>query len=124
MKTSVNFRGFEGFDHLQSYVQSSFEHMIGRLDLGNVQEVKVIVGTNRSRRPGRSPGFSCEAVLKSRHRQFFVRKTDNDFQVAVRKCVKALSKVFMNTTRNRRDSRRRNIDHHQEAYDFNRQAIA
>ena len=50
MKTKVIFRGFEGFDHLKSFVQETIEHSIGRLDHGNIHEIKVIVGTTHSRR--------------------------------------------------------------------------
>lgn len=118
MKTNVIFRGFEGFDHLKSFVQDTIEHSIGKLDLGNVQEIKVIVGTNHSRRLGRPPDFSCEAVMKTKRRTFFAKKMDLDFHSAVRKCAKALSKIFINSSRNARD-KRRSIDRHQSAFLFN-----
>ena len=118
MKTNVIFRGFEGFDHLKSFVLDSIEHSIGKLDLGNVQEIKVIVGTTHSRRLGHPPDFSCEAVMKTRKRTFFAKKMDLDFHSAVRKCAKALSKIFINTNRNARD-KRRSIDRHQSAFLFN-----
>jgi hypothetical protein len=118
MKTNVIFRGFEGFDHLKTFVQDTIEHSIGKLDLGNVQEIKVIVGTTHSRRLGHPPDFSCEAVMKTRKRTFFAKKMDLDFHSAVRKCAKALSKIFINTNRNARD-KRRSIDRHQSAFLFN-----
>lgn len=119
MKTKVIFRGFEGFEHLKNFVQETVEHSLGKLDIGNVQEVKVIVGKTHSRRLGHPPSFSCEAVMKTRKRTFFAKKMDLDFQAAVRKCAKALSQIFINTNRNSRD-RRRNIDRHQSAFLFNK----
>ncbi len=118
MKTNVIFRGFEGFDHLKSFVIDTIEHSIGKLDLGNIQEVKIIVGTTHSRRIGHPPDFSCEAVMKTKKRTFIAKKIDLDFHSAVKKCVKTLSKIFINTNRNARD-KRRNIDRHQSAYIFN-----
>lgn len=118
MKTNIIFRGFEGFDHLKSFVQDTIEHSIGKLDLGNVQEIKVIVGTTHSRRLGHPPDFSCEAVMKTKKRTFFAKKMDLDFHSAVRKCAKALSKIFINTSRNARD-KRRSINRHQSAFLFN-----
>lgn len=118
MKTEVIFRGFEGFEHLKNFVQDSLEHAIGKLDLANVQEVKVIVGTTHSRRLGHPPSFSCEAVMKTRRRTFFAKKMDLNFQTSVRKCMKTLSQMFIDTARTRRE-KRRSVDRHQSAYDFN-----
>lgn len=118
MKTEIIFRGFEGFDHLKTFVQDTVDHAIGKLDLGNVQAIKVIVGTTHSRRLGHPPSFSCEAVMKTRKRTFFAKKMDLDFQSAVRKCARTISKMFIDTNRNTRD-RRRSIDRHQSAYLFN-----
>lgn len=119
MKTEIIFRGFEGFDHLKTFVQDTLEHSIGKLDLGNVQAIKVIVGTNHSRRLGHPPSFSCEAVMKTRKRIFFAKKMDLNFQSAVRKCARTLSKMFIDTNRDARN-RRRSIDRHQSVYLFNK----
>ena len=118
MKTQVIFRGFEGLDHLKNFVQETLDHSIDKLELVNVDEVKVIVGTTHARRLGRPPTFQCEAMMKSRNRSFFAKKNDLDFQGSVRKCVKALSKLVINSTRTKRD-KRRSTDRHQSAYDFN-----
>lgn len=121
MKTQIIFRGFEGFDHLKSFVQETLEHSLGKLELGNVDEVKMIVGTTHARRLGRPPSFLCEAIMKSRNRSFFAKKIDLDFQNSVRKCVKALSRLVINSSRSKRD-KRRGTDRHQSAYDFNQLA--
>ena len=121
MKTQVIFRGFEGLDHLKSFVQETLEHSIGKLDLGSSDEIKVIVGTTHARRLGRPPTFVCESLMKSRNRSFFAKKNDIDFQSSVRKCVKALSKLVINSTRTKRD-KGRSTDRHQSAYDFNQLA--
>lgn len=122
MKTNVIFRGFEGFEHLKKFVVDTIEHSIGRLDLSNVREIKVIVGTTHSRRQGHPPDFSCEAVMKTNRRTFFAKKMDVNFHSAVRKCSKALSKIFINTKRNMRD-KKRSVDHHQAAFFFNQSDI-
>lgn len=118
MKTEIIFRGFEGFEHLKTFIHDTIEHSVGKLDLGNVQAIKVTVGTNHSRRLGHPPSFSCEAVMKTRKRTFFAKKIDLNFQASVRKCLRTLSKMFIDTNRDARD-KRRSINRHQSAYLFN-----
>lgn len=123
MKTQVTFRGFEALDHLRTYVEDCLNNSVGKLDLGHIDEVKVIVGTTNSRRLGHKPQFLCEAVMKTQRRVFFAKKIDLDFQSSVRKCMKALSKRLINTTRTRRD-KRRSINRHQSTFEFHEMSSA
>lgn len=123
MKTNIIFRGFEGFDHLRNYVQDCLDNSLGKLDLGQIDEIKVIVDTTHHRRLGHPPQFLCEAMMKTRNRNFFTKKTDLNFHASVKKCTRALAKIYVGMTRSRRD-KRRSIDRHQSAYDFNSQLAA
>ncbi len=118
MKTQVIFRGFEGFDHLKKYVLDCLENTVGKLDTHSLDEVKVIVDTTHNRRLGHPPEFLCEALMRTRARTFFTKKIDKDFHASVKKCMKALSKTLINSTRAKRD-KRRSQDRRQSAYEFN-----
>lgn len=122
MKTNIIFRGFEGFDHLKTYVQECLDNSLGKLDLGKIDEIKVIVDTTHHRRQGHPPRFLCEAMMKAKNRTYFSKKTDANFQASVKKCAKALSKIYVSATRSQRD-KRRSIDRHQSAYDFNLEGV-
>lgn len=116
MRTQIIFRGFEGLDHLKTYVLNCLEQYVGKLDT-NKGEVKIIVNTTHHRQ-SQPTEFLCEAIMKTRQRTFFTKKVDKDFYTSVKKCMKALSKSLINSNRAKRD-KRRSVDHHQSAYDFN-----
>lgn len=118
MKTQIIFRGFEGFDHLKKYIIDSFESSVGKLDLSQVDDLKVIVGTTHARRLGHPPSFSCEAIMKSKRHTFFAKKTDAEMQNSVKKCMKAIARKFIHTSRALRD-KRRNINRHEQIFQLN-----
>lgn len=118
MKAHIIFRGFEGFDHLKSYVLDCLEHTVGKLDTNKMKEIKIIIDTTHNRHQRQPPEFLCEAIMKTSHRTFFTKKIDKDFYTSVKKCMKALSKNLINNTRIKRD-KRRSINRHQSVYDFN-----
>lgn len=122
MRTNIIFRGFEGFEHLRNYVQDSLDSSLGKLNLDKVDEIKIIIDTTHHRRLGHPPEFLCEAMMKTKNRQFFSKKTDVNFYQSVRKCTRAIAKAYISSTRSLRD-KRRSINRKQNAYDFHEMAM-
>lgn len=110
MKTQITFRDFKGFDHLREYVQTTIDQTIGKLDLGRLADVNVIIGTDHARHvDGKAPNFLCEATLKVKSQKIFVKKLDADFQASVRKCMKAATDILIKKSTARRHKIRRGI---------------
>lgn len=112
MKTQITFRDIKGFDHLREYVQATIDQTLGKLDSSLFTDLNVIIGTDHARHvDGRSPDFLCEATIKVKSQKIFVKKIDADFQMSVKKCMKALSDIIVKKTKARRHKIRRGTAH-------------
>lgn len=109
MTTQINFRDFQGFEHLKEFVQLTVDQTIGKLDMSRFADVNITIGTDHARHDGRSPFFMCEATLKVKSQKVFVKKVDVDFQASVRKCMKAACQILVKKHTMKRQKHRQGL---------------
>jgi ribosome-associated translation inhibitor RaiA len=102
MKTLVQFRNFEGVDHLKQFVESSINQTVGKFESWRHFNIHVVLGMVKGRTDLQRPIFECELLINGRGlgRPIVVKKINSDFYQVVRSCLKAteknLSKGFEN----------------------------
>jgi|JI6StandDraft_1071083.scaffolds.fasta_scaffold314843_2 ribosome-associated translation inhibitor RaiA len=108
MKTSLQFRNFDGFDHIKSFVEDSLDHSIGKFESWRHFDIHMVMSTVKGRTETHRPIFECELMLKGKgvKRPIIVKKMNSDFYQSVRSCLKATEKIFRRSSKIRVTDRR------------------
>lgn len=109
MRLDLQFRNFQGLDHIRDYVETTIEQVLGKFETGRQFDVQVFMGMVKARSTTHAPVFECEVLVngKGLKRPIFAKKTSSDFYKAVRSCLKATEKNLRRTSRIRVTRRRR-----------------
>jgi ribosome-associated translation inhibitor RaiA len=107
----VQFRNFEGFEHLRSFVEKAANQTLGRFESWKNFETHIVLATVKSRTTTHAPVFECELLMKSRGLQkpIVVKKESSNFYQAVRNCVKASEKILRRESKVRVSIRRHEV---------------
>ncbi|MBC7420662.1 MAG: HPF/RaiA family ribosome-associated protein [Bdellovibrio sp.] len=109
MKTNVVFKDFQGFEHLNGFVNEALEDTLGKFEGRRPIEVKVIVGTAHAKHQGQPLQFVCEALFTSnRSKNLFAKKTHANFYTAVKSCMKSLERIIRREMKTKVQKHRRN----------------
>jgi ribosome-associated translation inhibitor RaiA len=109
MRTSMQFKNFDGFEHLREFVLESVEHTLGKFESHRDFETQIILGAEKRMGDGHKPVFECEILLRGKgiHKPIVAKKKNIDFYQAVRSCLRASEKILRRTSRIRVSKRRR-----------------
>ncbi len=108
MKTNVVFKDFQGFEHLNGFVNEAVEATLGKFEGRRPVEVKVIVGTTHAKHQGQPVQFECEALLTSnRSKNLFAKKKHANFYTAVKTCMKSLERILRREMKTKIQTHRR-----------------
>lgn len=108
MNTSVQFRNFDGFDHIKNFVENSVDIALGKFEAWRDFETHVVLRTVKARTLTHAPVFECELVMigKGLLRPVVVKKKNSDFYLALRDCIKASEKILRRASKARVSKRR------------------
>jgi ribosome-associated translation inhibitor RaiA len=108
MKTSIQFRNFDGLNHLKSFVEESVDQSIGKFESWRHFDIHVVMNTAKGRSDSHRPVFECELLIKGQgvNRPIFVKKINTDFYQSVRSTLRAAEKIFRRTSKIRVTNRR------------------
>lgn len=109
MQINLQFRNFEGLDHIRDYVESSVDQFLGKFESWRQFDVQIFMGMVKARSATHVPVFECEVLVngKGLQRSIFAKKASPDFYKAVRSCLKATEKSLRRASKIRVSHRRR-----------------
>ena len=108
MKTSVQFRNFNGLEHIQNYVKDSVDQSLGKFESWRQFNAHVILSMVRTRSNTHTPIFECEVLIKGKglHRPVITKKTNSNFYQAFRSSLRAAEKILRRASKIRVTARR------------------
>jgi len=107
MKTTVQFKNFEGFEHIRTFVEDLVDQALARFESSRHLSAHVILGTVKA--GTHKPIFECEFLIKGTgiRSPIIIKKKDSDFYQALRSCISASEKSLRRISKIRVSSRRR-----------------
>jgi ribosome-associated translation inhibitor RaiA len=112
MTTLVQFRNFQGLEHIRAYIENAVDLSVGKFESWRHFNTRVIVGLAKGRSDLHHPIFECELVIRgtSRSIPLVVKKADPDIYRALRSCMHAAEKILRRSSKMRKSGR-----HHRDA---------
>lgn len=110
MRTYVTFRGFEGIDHLKSFVINTTRTAIEKYEGGLVSDTNLVLSAHHFySREVPAVEYECEALIRGPNfdSPLIVKKRHSDFYLAVRSCLKSVDKILRRNSRLKATRRRR-----------------
>lgn len=109
MRTYVTFRGFEGIDHLKSFVINSTRTAIEKYEGGLVSDTNLVLSTVHLNSQVPGVEYECEALIRGPEfaAPLVVKKRHPDFYLAVKSCLKSVDQLLRRNSRIKASRRRR-----------------
>lgn len=109
MKTSLQFRNFDGLDHIKLFTEESIYQSLDKFEAWRDFDIHMVISTVKARSSSHRPIFQCELLLtgKGIAKPIIVKKISSDFYHSVRTCLHVAEKKLRRSSKIRVTNRRK-----------------